>query len=41
LPAPPPAQPPDAAYLDSSHIIEGPVVGGGERPGSPDRPRER
>jgi hypothetical protein len=41
LPAPPPAPRPDAAYLDSSHIIEGPVVGDGERPGSPDRPRGR
>lgn len=26
VPAPPPS-PPEAAYLDSSHILEGPIVG--------------
>ena len=35
-----PAPPPEAAYLDSSHIIEGPIVGGPSPP-EPGRPPER
>ena len=33
-PSPPPA-PPEAAYLDSSHILDGPVTGDAARPGPP------
>lgn len=34
-PVPPPSAPPEAAYLDSSHILEGPIAGDAARPDPP------